>query len=124
MEQHDWPGNVRELENLCWRLAALAPGDSISLKDLKACLRSNELITEPQNVWQQALARNTQQLLSHREQNIHAQLREQFDRILLETALDFTDGHRQQAAEKLGLGRNTLTRKLGTSRTGKNNEST
>jgi two-component system nitrogen regulation response regulator GlnG len=124
MEQHDWPGNVRELENLCWRLAALAPGDSIGLKDLKACLRSNELITEPQNVWQQALARNTQQLLSHREQNIHAQLREQFDRILLETALDFTDGHRQQAAEKLGLGRNTLTRKLGTSRTGKNNEST
>ncbi len=124
MEQHDWPGNVRELENLCWRLAALAPGDSIGLKDLKACLRSNELIVEPQNVWQQALARNTQQLLSHREQNIHAQLREQFDRILLETALDFTDGHRQQAAEKLGLGRNTLTRKLGTSRTGKNNEST
>ncbi len=122
MEQHDWPGNVRELENLCWRLAALAPNESISLKDLKACLRSNEISIEPQNIWQQALARNTQQLLSHNEHNIHALLREQFDKVLLETALDFTDGHRQQAAEKLGLGRNTLTRKLGTSRTGKNNE--
>ena len=121
MEQHDWPGNVRELENLCWRLAALAPNENISLKDLKACLRSNELSIEPQNIWQQALARNTQQLLSHNEQNIHALLREQFDRVLLETALDFTDGHRQQAAEKLGLGRNTLTRKLGTSRVLKNN---
>ena len=121
MEQHDWPGNVRELENLCWRLAALAPGESISLKDLKVCLRSNELSIEPQNIWQQALARSTQQLLSHNEQNIHAQLREQFDRVLLETALDFTDGHRQQAAEKLGLGRNTLTRKLGASRALKNN---
>jgi len=105
-------------------VTALAPGESFRLKALNACFCSNELIIEPQNVWQQALARNTQQLLSHREQNIHAQLREQFDRILLETALDFTDGHRQQAAEKLGLGRNTLTRKLGTSRTGKNNEST
>lgn len=123
MEQHDWPGNVRELENLCWRLAALAPGDSISLKDLKSCLRSTEIAVESQNLWQQALARSAQQLLSHNEANIHAQLREQFDRILLETALEFTDGHRQQAAEKLGLGRNTLTRKLGTSRTGKNNES-
>lgn len=119
MEQHGWPGNVRELENLCWRLAALAPGESIGLKDLKSCLRSNELTIEPQNVWQQSLARSAQQLLSRNEQNIHAQLREQFDKILLETALDFTDGHRQQAAEKLGLGRNTLTRKLGTSRTGK-----
>ncbi len=113
MEQHDWPGNVRELENLCWRLAALAPGESISLKDLKSCLRSNELSIEPQNIWQQALARSTQQLLSHNEHNIHAALREQFDKVLLETALDFTDGHRQHAAEKLGLGRNTLTRKLG-----------
>jgi two-component system, NtrC family, nitrogen regulation response regulator GlnG len=122
MEQHDWPGNVRELENLCWRLAALAPGDSISLKDLKTCLRSNELGVEPKNIWQQALARNAQQLLSRSEQNIHAQLREQFDRILLETALDFTDGHRQQAAEKLGLGRNTLTRKLGAGSKRRNTE--
>ena len=116
MEQHDWPGNVRELENLCWRLAALAPGESIGLKDLKSCLRSNEIAVESQNVWQQALARSAQQLLSRNESNIHAHLREQFDRILLETALDFTDGHRQQAAERLGLGRNTLTRKLGTER--------
>jgi len=122
MEQHDWPGNVRELENLCWRLAALAPGESIGLKDLKSCLRSNEITVESQNVWQQALARSAQQLLIRNEQHIHAQLREQFDKVLLETALDFTDGHRQQAAEKLGLGRNTLTRKLGTSRTGKSNE--
>lgn len=116
MEQHDWPGNVRELENLCWRLAALAPGESIGLKDLKSCLRSNEINVESQNAWQQALALSTQQLLGRNEQHIHAKLREQFDKILLETALDFTDGHRQQAAEKLGLGRNTLTRKLGSGR--------
>jgi two-component system nitrogen regulation response regulator GlnG len=119
MEQHDWPGNVRELENLCWRLAALAPGESISLKDLKSCLRSNELTIENANQWQQSLSRVVQQSLSRNESNINAQLREQFDRILLETALDFTDGHRQQAAEKLGLGRNTLTRKLGAGRRSK-----
>lgn len=122
MEQHDWPGNVRELENLCWRLAALAPGESISLKDLKTCLRNNELAVEPPTQWHQALARSVQSGLSRNERQLHTQLREQFDKVLLETALEFTDGHRQQAAEKLGLGRNTLTRKLGTSRKGKNNE--
>ncbi|MGH8108111.1 MAG: helix-turn-helix domain-containing protein, partial [Arenimonas sp.] len=95
------------------------PGESISMKDLKSCLRSNELIVEPQNIWQQALASSAKQLLGRNETNIHAQLREKFDKILLETALEFTDGHRQQAAEKLGLGRNTLTRKLGTRRKNK-----
>ena len=36
LRAHDWPGNVRELENLCWRLAALAPGDTIGVADLDA----------------------------------------------------------------------------------------
>ncbi len=119
MEQLDWPGNVRELENLCWRLAALAPSESISLKDLKNCLRGNESPFKAGEQWQQGLARQVQQSLARNEANINAQLREQFDRILLETALEFTDGHRQQAAEKLGLGRNTLTRKLGVGRKNK-----
>jgi two-component system, NtrC family, nitrogen regulation response regulator GlnG len=114
MQQYHWPGNVRELENLCWRLAAMAPGENIGLKDLKNGMRNEESSHQESGDWQQALA-----LTAH----IHAQLREQFDKVLLETALEFTDGHRQQAAEKLGLGRNTLTRKLGTSRGGKNNES-
>lgn len=122
MQQYHWPGNVRELENLCWRLAAMAPGENISLKDLKSGMRNEESLLEQTGDWQQALAMTAQQYLLRNEANIHAQLREQFDKLLLETALEFTDGHRQQAAEKLGLGRNTLTRKLGTSRAGKNNE--
>ncbi|MCX7557887.1 nitrogen regulation protein NR(I), partial [Xanthomonadaceae bacterium JHOS43] len=38
LRRHPWPGNVRELENLCWRLMALAPGDTILLSDLPQCL--------------------------------------------------------------------------------------
>ena len=37
---HDWPGNVRELENVCWRLAALAPGETITAFDLQGALSS------------------------------------------------------------------------------------
>src|SRR5690606_16058159 len=35
LREHDWPGNVRELENLCWRLAALAPDERIEPRDLE-----------------------------------------------------------------------------------------
>jgi two-component system, NtrC family, nitrogen regulation response regulator GlnG len=117
MQQHPWPGNVRELENLCWRLAALAPGETIGLKELQACLREpNGAADVKHDHWLKALAIQTHKALQNGDAQIHAQLREQFDRVLLETAIAFTDGHRQQAAEKLGLGRNTLTRKLGNSR--------
>ena len=45
-----------------------------------------------------------------------AQARERFDRALLEAALEHTGGRRAEAAARLGLGRNTLTRKLGPGR--------
>ena len=35
-----------------------------------------------------------------------------FERVLLECALNHTHGHKQEAAKRLGWGRNTLTRKL------------
>jgi two-component system nitrogen regulation response regulator GlnG len=115
LEQHDWPGNVRELENLCWRLAALAPGETITARDLKAAL-----LPGPANAyaadWTQALAATVSAALARGEDDIHAALRARFDQVLLETALEHTDGHRQRAAERLGLGRNTLTRKLGSTR--------
>ena len=43
-------------------------------------------------------------------------LRERFDQAVLDAVLEHTGGHRQQAAARLGLGRNTLTRKLGAAR--------
>jgi two-component system nitrogen regulation response regulator GlnG len=42
--------------------------------------------------------------------------RERFDKTLLEAALELTRGHRVDAAKLLGIGRNTITRKLGSSR--------
>jgi len=115
LQAHDWPGNVRELENLCWRLAALAPDETIGAKDLQNSLRIGAA-TERQSDWTQVLAQEAAAALVQGNENIHAELRERFDRVLLETALEHTGGHRQHAAEILGLGRNTLTRKLGTSR--------
>jgi len=116
LQAHDWPGNVRELENLCWRLAALVPDETISAKDLQPALRPSAQPAERRSDWMQALAQETAAALAQGNADIHTRLRERFDRVLLETALEHTAGHRQHAAEILGLGRNTLTRKLGTSR--------
>ena len=114
LQQHDWPGNVRELENLCWRLAAMAPGERIGVADL-----GGDLGTHADADWEQALASWARRELETDAGDLHARARERFDKVLLEAALEATDGHRGRASERLGLGRNTLTRKLGASRTRK-----
>ena len=115
-----WPGNVRELENLCWRLAALAPGETINLADLDDALGPASTRAHDSNWahadWEQALATWTRGKLASGEVGIHADARARLDRVLLDAALTHTNGHRGEAAVRLGLGRNTVTRKLGNAR--------
>lgn len=115
LRAHGWPGNVRELENLCWRLAALAPGETITVADLDGAFAHAEA-PMPASDWETALAAWARDKLAGCGDNIHADARERFDRILLEAALAHTQGHRSEAAARLGLGRNTVTRKLGAGR--------
>ncbi|WP_282275829.1 nitrogen regulation protein NR(I) [Stenotrophomonas sp. PS02297] len=121
LRQHDWPGNVRELENVCWRLAALAVADTISADDVHAALarggraRVGGTATAPAQ-WDQALAQWARQRLAEGASGLHAEVRERMEAVLLEAALAATDGHRGDAAARLGLGRNTVTRKLGAGR--------
>jgi len=112
VEQRDYPGNVRELENLCRRLAVIAPGVEIQAGDLGA-LPSREPRGDQ---WTEALRAWAQDALSRGDVDIHTQARDALDRTLLQAALLANDGHRQHAAAALGVGRNTLTRKLGASR--------
>ncbi|MDH3640444.1 MAG: nitrogen regulation protein NR(I), partial [Gammaproteobacteria bacterium] len=46
------------------------------------------------------------------ELNIAKRVGEEFERVLIESTLHYTGGHRQDAARRLGWGRNTLTRKI------------
>ncbi|MVW80550.1 nitrogen regulation protein NR(I) [Bordetella sp. 02P26C-1] len=71
-------------------------------------------VTPQANVadWQQALLRETQQRLDRGEPAVMATMTRQFERVLLQTALDASRGRRGEAASRLGIGRNTITRKL------------
>jgi two-component system, NtrC family, nitrogen regulation response regulator GlnG len=111
---YDWPGNVRQLENACRRLAVLASGRQIHVGDLPADLRAANSTARP--AWSLALADWAEQELGAGAEALHARAVAECERVLLEVALRVNDGHRQNAAAALGVGRNTLTRKLGSSR--------
>ena len=66
--------------------------------------------------WPQALRHAIQRSLRDSRASVFDEARELFDKTLLEAALELTRGHRVEAAKLLGIGRNTITRKLGSSR--------
>jgi two-component system, NtrC family, nitrogen regulation response regulator GlnG len=116
MQAYAWPGNVRELENTCWRMASLCAHTRLQLSDWQGAPLPCTPSPEAGN-WQLALKAEALQLLQAGRSHVHAELKAQFEHSVLEAALEISQGHRQQAAQRLGLGRNTLTRKLGAKHT-------
>jgi len=112
LARQPWPGNVRQLENLCRRLAVLAAGREIGVADLPRA----QVAAPAGDDWTAALRRWADARLAEGGGNLHAEALAEFDRVLLDAALAAHGGHRQRAAQALGLGRNTITRKLGSSR--------
>jgi len=106
----DFPGNVRQLENLCHWLTVMAPGQNIDVKDLPADLRAESPAQETD--WLSALHKEVERALSRGELGIMDELTRQFEKVLIAKALAHTGGRRIEAASLLGLGRNTLTRKI------------
>ncbi|MDR0215029.1 MAG: nitrogen regulation protein NR(I) [Comamonas sp.] len=62
--------------------------------------------------WLSGLGRQAQDLLAQGHNNVWDQLTQKFEAQLLRTALTVTHGRRVEAASRLGIGRNTITRKL------------
>ena len=110
----DFPGNVRQLENVCHWLTVMAPGQRIDAGDLPPEIRAaqNEPGVERGDDWQRSLDRELARALAREERAVGARLGAEFERTLILRALAHTGGHRMQAAELLGWGRNTLTRKI------------
>ncbi len=109
-----WPGNVRQLENICRWLTVMAAGREVLLSDLPPELRAEEADKEvrSQGDWQHMLRRWTERELKAGRQEVLSQVVPEFERTMIETALAHTGGRKKDAAQLLGWGRNTLTRKL------------
>ena len=107
----DFPGNVRQLENLCHWLTVMAPSVTIEVKDLPPELRSETAPATAVN-WVAALEREVETLLNRGETGVMDELARRFEKALIVRALAHTGGRRIEASQLLGLGRNTLTRKI------------
>ena len=110
---YQWPGNVRELVNLSRRLTVLAPGREIQVDDLPAEVKPvNSTAAGNMDDWSQRLARWADTQLDGDNAPLLDVAAPEFERVLALAALKRTQGHRQEAARRIGWGRNTLTRKL------------
>jgi two-component system nitrogen regulation response regulator GlnG len=134
-----FPGNVRQLENICHWVTVMAPTQVIEPKDLPPEVGSGVGEVAPVRVaaavaasedaavslaavaavpaagagtWESALEVEAMQLLASGRHDVWEELTRRFESKLILTALSNTRGRRIEAAQKLGIGRNTITRKI------------
>ncbi len=111
LASRDWPGNVRQLENVCHWVTVMAPGVIVDVKGLPPELHDEDKETHWDD-WIKALERETESRLKRGESAILDDLNRKFERALILRALAHTGGRRIEASQLLGMGRNTLTRKI------------
>jgi len=124
-----FPGNVRQLENLCHWLTVMTPANVIGLSDLPADIVAEAsepaLIlhgdSSPEHLvgvksasgdWESGLGRLAVKMLQDGNKEVYDALSARFEKAVLQAALEVTRGRRVEAAQRLGIGRNTITRKL------------
>ena len=108
-----WQGNVRQLENICHWLTVMAPGNVINVSDLPAELNSEPVSSgSTSSNWQENLGREVSKILLTGEVNIFKDYTNIFEKELIIQALKYTNGRKVEAAKLLGIGRNTITRKI------------
>lgn len=113
LKGQDFPGNVRQLENLCHWLTVMTPSQTVEIVDLPPEWReATEVSVDISSDWCTALSRQAALSLQRGDERIMDTLTAQFERTLISQVLQHTNGRRIEAATLLGIGRNTLTRKI------------
>lgn len=123
LKRFPFPGNVRQLENLCSWLVVMAPSQHIRVTDLPEEVRNGEAEKVHKNgevsgstpaggSWEELLKGEVKEMLKNQSPDLMKQLADTFESIVIGTALECTHGRRVDAATRLGIGRNTITRKI------------
>jgi len=108
-----WRGNVRQLENVCHWLTVMAPGNNIIISDLPSELKDEPINSiNSSHEWQENLTRDISRQLVDGKSNLHSFFMAQVEKIIIEKTLEYTKNRKLDAANLLGIGRNTVTRKI------------
>ena len=112
LQKLDWPGNVRQLENVCRWLSVMGSGNQILVSDLPPELQEHTTKASGEQNWQDSLSKWAKKELQFGQQQLLGKALPAFEIVMIQAALKHTHGRRREAAELLGWGRNTLTRKI------------
>ncbi|WP_374657583.1 nitrogen regulation protein NR(I) [Inhella sp.] len=140
LQAFDFPGNVRQLQNLCHWLTVMAPTQVVEAKDLPPEVQAGSQAVEGSNAapsaattaaplasgalvpastlpsstldWATLVATDAAQRFGPEAGQVWELLSRRFEASLIEAALAQTRGRRIEAAKLLGIGRNTITRKI------------
>ncbi len=139
ISQLSFPGSVRQLENLCHWLTVLAPAQVVKVDDLPLEVRHETAASlaaiAPLNAsttvngapltalspstptwsdqdWLTQLTAEVERRLKAGTPDVMDALAREFEATVIRTALKHTHGRRIDAATRLGVGRNTITRKI------------
>jgi two-component system nitrogen regulation response regulator GlnG len=141
LSQLEFAGNVRQLENLCNWITVMAPGQTVEIKDLPQDLvearvhapQPAQTLSSPASAaapaavdgayraapadagnasWISLLEAEAARMLAQEQPEVMDILGRQFEAALIKIALKHTHGRKNDAAVRLGIGRNTITRKI------------
>ncbi|MDD3155046.1 MAG: sigma-54 dependent transcriptional regulator [Victivallaceae bacterium] len=107
--RYPWPGNIRELKNCIERLVVLGQGECITAEEVEKFLYQRNNASGAIAPVVSSPAPEVSSAAAGTEPTLNLNLGE---RELIERALDACRGNRTKAAEKLGISRRTLQRRL------------
>lgn len=112
LQTRAWPGNVRQLQNVCRQLCVMAPGEQVFPEDLPVDSAEPGVGSDARQDWREQLRAWAGKALQAGTPDLMPAVRADMEQVLFDVALDHAGGKRIEAARLLGVGRNTLTRKL------------
>ena len=114
LNRYEWPGNVRQLENTCYWLTLMSPTQNVQPSDLP-----NEILEIDANLsansdssWEDGFVSWLKGLVDSQETGVLDFVNPKIEKLLIKTALEKTNGKKNDAANLLGWGRNTLAKKI------------
>ena len=110
--QAPWPGNVRQLENICYWLALMTPTQNVKVEDLPEEIKDNQMIEAPSASWEDGFNNWVKNVAMSVEKDLLDIVNPKIEKIIIKAALEKANGKKNEASILLGLGRNTLAKKI------------
>jgi len=108
----NWTGNIRQLRNICHWLTVMSPGKEVGVSDLPAEILKENIYNKSSNNWEDSLKLVFKNDLSSKNANLYDLYVQKLEKIIIKESLDHCSGKKINAAQILGIGRNTITRKI------------